>query len=431
MNILLDYFFPITAIDPTPAASTAFLKQVVLVVSPKMGVTTGVITGCTSNSAIAALTDNTEGGEFFSAGMSKVYILPMDNLDLVTALDGHESDFYTLVVSSDFDKDDVTLTQASGVATVTSYANLVSGTADTVTVAGVTFTAQGGAATPGAATFQAATSNNATAASLAAQINAHVTAAALVIASVNGAIVTIKAVASGYAGNTIGLSYTDHDSNIGITLSGLSTGDLSGGSGLFLGTFKGVVGVSSTDDTYLATQAAIYPRTGMHTTSGNKAGNLCFAFGKLLSNALDWLNQQYVSMPLVDDVDTVGDANSLFDSKISFVISDTQFGERLALFACGGKAIVEPYIKRNLEIDMQSAGLQYISGNMPAYTKTQAALLEDELQKVLQSYIDRKWIDAGTVTVTLDQDNFVASSSINIAEPKALWRIFGEIQETL
>jgi hypothetical protein len=107
--------------------------------------------------------------------------------------------------------------------------------------------------------------------------------------------------------------------------------------------------------------------------------------------------------------------------------------------ACGGKAIVAPYIVRNLEIDMQSKALQYISGNMPSYTHTQAALLEDELDKVLNGdaessnpgYIGKGWIEAGTVSVKLEQDNFVASGYINIAEPKAMWRIFGEIRQTL
>jgi hypothetical protein len=156
-----------------------------------------------------------------------------------------------------------------------------------------------------------------------------------------------------------------------------------------------------------------------------------YAFGKLLSNASNWRNQQYITMPFADDVDTLGEANSYFDDKTSFVISDSEFGNRLALFAAGGKAIVGPYIKRNLELDFQSRALSYISGNQPQYTKKQAALLEDELQKVIQSYIDREWIEEGTVEVLLEQDNFVATGNINISEPKALWRIFAEMRQTL
>ena len=55
-NLLLDYFFKMVAINPTPAASTAFLKQVCLVVAPKSGVMVRIPTLCTSNSQVAALT---------------------------------------------------------------------------------------------------------------------------------------------------------------------------------------------------------------------------------------------------------------------------------------------------------------------------------------------------------------------------------------
>jgi hypothetical protein len=50
-KILLDYLFPITAIEPTPAASTAFLKQVLVVAKPKDGgVTAGTIVTLTAAS---------------------------------------------------------------------------------------------------------------------------------------------------------------------------------------------------------------------------------------------------------------------------------------------------------------------------------------------------------------------------------------------
>lgn len=309
MNILLDYFFPITAISPTPEASTAFLKQVLVVVKPKSGATEDTITLCTSMTQVAALTDNTEAQQLFNAGMSRVYVVAVDDLDLATILEGHETDFYTILISSDYNDTEI--------------------------------------------------------------------------------------------------------------------------DALDFGAFAGVVGASSTDDAKNATRAAVENFCAFHTTSGNKAKNMFFAFGKLLSNSLSWLNQQYITMPFADDVNTLGKANSLFDDKISFVIDDTQFGKKLSLFACGGKAIVAPYIIKNLEIDLQSEALSYVSGNQPNYTKVQAALLEDELQKVVQSYIDNQSIEAGTVEVKLENDNFVASTYINVSEPKALWRIFGEIRQTL
>lgn len=431
-KILLDYLFPITAIEPTPAASTAFLKQVCVIALPKDGgVTAGEISECTTMAEVNVLVGTAAAAEIqqlFNAGMSKVYVLPMDDLDLADALEGHESDFFTILISSDFSDDDVESTLATGSFTVTSYANLVSGTPDTVTVGATVFTAQSGAATPGAATFQAATSNNATAASLAAQINAHAVAKTLVTAEAAGAVVTLTSKVSGSGGNAIALAYTDNDTNVGITKSGTA---LAGGDGLFPGAFSGVIGVSSTDDDYLAEQAAIANRCAFHVASANAAKNMFYAFGKLLSNALNWRNQQFISMPLADDVVTLGKANSLFDDRISFVMGDDEFSNRLGFFVAGGKAITAPYVKKNLEVDLQSKALQYITANQPGYTKTQASLLEDELQKVVDGYVEGQDIESGTVEITLEQDNFVASGDINIAEPKALWRIFGNMVSTL
>jgi len=312
MNILLDYFFPITAIAPTPAASTAFLKQVCFVGKP-VAPDTGSLTLCTSSSAAQALVTSAaakaEVAQLFNGGLSRVYVLTSADLDIADAIESNVNDFFTILASSDYTDAEVTAMDA--------------------------------------------------------------------------------------------------------------------------GIFKGVIGVSSVDDAFLAVQSVIENRCAFHTDATNKAKNMCFAFGKLLSNPTSWLNQQYITMPIGDDVETLGDANSLFDDKISFVISDDEFSNRLALFAAGGKAIAAPYIVRNLEIDIQSRALQYISGNMPGYTNTQAALLEDELSKVMESYISRQWIDLGTVSIKLEQDNFVASGYINIAEPKAMWRIFGEIRQTL
>lgn len=115
---------------------------------------------------------------------------------------------------------------ASGTVTITNFANLIDDDADTIEVAGVIFTAQAGAATPGDATFQASSSNDATALSLAAQINAHAVTSDLVQAVANAAMVTITAVVPGEAGNSLTLDYSDEDSNgtsVGATVSGTGT----------------------------------------------------------------------------------------------------------------------------------------------------------------------------------------------------------------
>ncbi len=140
---------------------------------------------------------------------------------------------------------------AQGTATITSYANLVSGTDDAITVGATVFTAQAGASTLGQATFTAATSNDATAASLAAQINAHAVAGALVTAVATAAAVLITAKAGGVAGNIV-FTYTDNDTNVGATVTGAGT--LTGGAAEYDHAVKGAYMYSS-DTTGLATES--------------------------------------------------------------------------------------------------------------------------------------------------------------------------------
>ena len=415
MKFLLDYLFPITAIEPTPAASTAFLKQVCVVAKPKSGQegNVGTVYECDSMTEVAARTDNTNAQQLFNAGMSKVYILLAVDLNLSAALEEYGSDFFTVLLSDDFDDVDVTSAQASlvkGDLTFTAVAAgsdgndisiefLNTGTAgsEVVTVTGT------GTDKKISVSMQGGTS---TATQLKAALDASDDAADLIT----------TAIASGQGA---------------VAQAAFAEDQLEDGALLELGIFEGVTGVSSNDDTFLALQAAVSNRCAFHVATANGAKNMFYAFGKLLSNPLNWKNQQYISMTLADDVATLGAATSLFDDRISFVISDDEFSNRLGFFAAGGKAIAAPYIKKNLQVDMQSKALQYISANQPGYTKTQAALLEDELQKVIDSYITIQWIEAGVVAVTLVQDNFVASGDINISEPKALWRIFGEMRQTL
>lgn len=109
--------------------------------------------------------------------------------------------------------------RAQGNVEITNFANLTATTADTINVAGTTFTAQAGAATPGTATFQAATSLAATATSLAAQINAHATVSLLVKAVASGAKVLFTAKHGGTAGNAYVITYVSNGS-VGLTTSG-------------------------------------------------------------------------------------------------------------------------------------------------------------------------------------------------------------------
>lgn len=118
-------------------------------------------------------------------------------------------------------------THAEGEIEITSFGNLISGTADRIQVGTIEFVAQAGSATLGDATFQAASSNTATATSLKNQINAHDDTKDIVRARSVGAKVFLYALQGGVAGDSIALLYDENDSNIGATVSG--SGTLEGG----------------------------------------------------------------------------------------------------------------------------------------------------------------------------------------------------------
>lgn len=103
------------------------------------------------------------------------------------------------------------------------FATAASG--DNITVGATTFIATTGAVTPGAATYCYDTGNNAAAASFVAQVNAHAVASTVVFASASSAVVTLRAIAGGTAGNSVVLTSVD-----GATTAVTGSGTLSGAS---------------------------------------------------------------------------------------------------------------------------------------------------------------------------------------------------------
>lgn len=423
-KILLDYVFPVTTILPTPDASTAFLKQVCLVAKPKAGQegNVGQIFTCTSMTAVGVRTDNTNAQQLFNAGMSRVLVLLANDLDLETFLDAHSGEFFTLLISDDFEDEDV---EGDGEGDAAVAASLVKGD--------LTFTAK----TPGVG------GNDLSIEFLdtvdAGEESATVTGDKITVLIEDG-VSTAQQIKDAIdnavdASNLISVAIATGQE--AVAQDAFAEDDLEGGvdstvSGLTVGTYDGIVGVSSDDDEFLGEQAAIENRCAFFHKVANGAKSMFFAFGTLLSNQTNWLNQQYISMPVNDDVDELGEAEALYDAKISFVINDDEFSNRLALFVAGGKAIIAPYILKNLVIDLQSAAVSWISGNQPQYTMKEAALLETRLQlDVLNLYIARAWITAGVIEIALEESNFVASGDINVSEPKALWRVFNEMRATL
>lgn len=107
-DVLLNYILQLDVRTPTPDANTDYLRAVVAVVKPKEETPTGKITKVISAEAASALTDNADVAELFKGGLNSALILPVDDLSAVgTALASATEQFYTVLISSDFNKTEI------------------------------------------------------------------------------------------------------------------------------------------------------------------------------------------------------------------------------------------------------------------------------------------------------------------------------------
>lgn len=195
--------------------------------------------------------------------------------------------------------------------------------------------------------------------------------------------------------------------------------------------FDGVVGWSTDDATKAENFAKVATanNTVFIDPSANAGDNMYWAFGKLLSGSV-WKNQQFIGMPASGITSVLGTAETYFEKRLSFVLNSEEFGNRLAFFVNRGRAIVAPYIYEEFQLDLKSWALTYINTNMPNYNAVEASKLESHLlQKANNKYIASGMLDALTISISADQDNFVMSGNIKVSEPKATWRVIADLQE--
>ncbi len=188
------------------------------------------------------------------------------------------------------------------------------------------------------------------------------------------------------------------------------------------GDFAGVVGWTVENREQAKNWGYGNSNVGFYDLDVNGSQNMYYAFGKMLS-ANNWKNQQYIEMPFGSGISSINQAELMFEDSISFVLTSEEYKNRLALFASNRRAIIAPYVYEELTLKLQSKALQYISLNQPNYTEAEASLLEDALQGVVDGYVEQGILTHGKVVVSLTDEQFVAQASINIPEPKALWRI--------
>lgn len=155
--------------------------------------------------------------------------------------------------------------------------------------------------------------------------------------------------------------------------------------------------------------------------------NLYYALGNLLS--LDTLdNRQYIELPVTDNVVELGDAEDLFNKRISLSTSDIDYGNRLSGFFVGGQPIIAPYVDKLLQLDLQAAGVTATNLYKPNMTASAVAKVRDYLyQKVIIKYINPDIIPNITLSLEVNDEGWVAKGKIALSEIKTLWRYSIEI----
>lgn len=180
--------------------------------------------------------------------------------------------------------------------------------------------------------------------------------------------------------------------------------------------------------------AAMSDKTCLFASKGDKANyNPLFAFGNLLSSAL-WRNQQYITSTVGDGaIITLGQAELLFDERVSFFLEDEDYGNRLGFFAAGGKSITTPYITKEVELNMQFAMTNFLTVNQPFNVQVERAELERIGNKMLAEYIERGYLDADAVNelkVNTSPEAFVVAGNLTLSPSVALWRVKMDAYQT-
>ena len=191
--------------------------------------------------------------------------------------------------------------------------------------------------------------------------------------------------------------------------------------------YKGVMFSTITD----ASNVTQPKNTTYFLDKGYNTEGSFFAFGSFLSGTY-WRDMQYLEAAKGSDdwtaAETLGEANTLFDDGVSFWIKDDEYGTRLGFFGCGSNAIAYPYIKEEINREIQSGGLKYLTVNQALKTSTERVRLEDYLNSIIKPYelAPYSYLDPdkdNEIKLFDSNERYVMNGQMftNVAEP--LWRV--------
>lgn len=104
MDIVLDYSFTVSKEEVSPKADLSYLRKVLAIVKAKEDIAPekkNIIQTCVSEAEVQALTD-CEAWQSLKGGLSSIYALPVDSLDVKAILENAKEKFFTILVDQSF-----------------------------------------------------------------------------------------------------------------------------------------------------------------------------------------------------------------------------------------------------------------------------------------------------------------------------------------
>jgi hypothetical protein len=156
-----------------------------------------------------------------------------------------------------------------------------------------------------------------------------------------------------------------------------------------------------------------------------------YAVGSLL-DYMYWRNQQYLQLPSTISntfaVKHMSFAKAFFDKRLSFFLDDDELGQRLGFFGVHDDPVVKPYIKRQIELEIQQVLVDYIALNEPTNTALERANLEESAQDIIDTYTQPpySYLDAdseNSVSIIKSNKRYIVNGSITMDVPDPIWRV--------
>lgn len=197
---------------------------------------------------------------------------------------------------------------------------------------------------------------------------------------------------------------------------------------LDVGTYEGVVSYQMADS--LITDAALETKQEKRCIfiDNNNCKGAINAFASLMLSQVGkrWSSQQYIDAKTSGPfkVTNVGTADSYYNDRVSFYMQDENLGTKLAGFFQGGREITYPYIIKQLILDTQSIGIQYLAINQPNNTFLTRQQLENSFITVGDAFIRAGSIITYEFRVLADNNKaYTVEATAELAVGKPIWRV--------